>query len=155
MGDSSEFWEKVRKSTGFLGGFSFLCVFLASRLDGSFDWRVFGLCGLAVLLVWCQNWILVPTHLRHANAAEAENQRYLDGDWQFVDAIAGMTGAEIEELRAAYLEGDDVKVRTLIRQNYPNDDDAYEQRFLYFFHEPFVNTLTAFIDEDGRLQSYD
>ncbi|MBT8414819.1 MAG: hypothetical protein KJO30_10860 [Boseongicola sp.] len=148
-------WQRVSKTTGLLGGLAVILVIFASRLNGVFDWRVFGLSGLAVLLAWSQSWRLVPIHLRHKDAEDAEWQRYLESDWRFVESISGLSGGELDALKEIFRHGDDAGARAAINRHFPAFSSEDEQEFLRFFNDVFMDTVSAYIDDTGRLQAFD
>ena len=153
--DGHDFWERARKSTGILGGFAVLLVIFSSRANGAFDWTVFGLSGLALLLAWSQSWMLVPTHLRHKDAEDREWQRYIETDWRFVDSLSGLSGQKIDELRSIFRTGSDTKARAFVSREFPTYSPEDIADFVRFFNDTFMDTVSAYVDEDGRLRPID
>lgn len=149
------FWRRFSKSTGFLGGLAVVLVIFASRAGGGFDWKVFLLSGLALLIAWSQSWLLVPLHLRHKEAETQEWNRFFESDWRFVDAISGLNGTELDALRDVFRKGQDAAARAAIELHFPAFEGAEVQAFLVFFNDTFMDTVSAYIDEDGRLQPID
>lgn len=147
-------WERLSKSSGITGVIAFLLVFFASMRGGEFDWVVFFFGFTALFLCWARTWVLVPIHLRYKDAEEKEWQRYLAGDWRYVDSLSGLTGVEIDELRDVFRRGDDRAARQFIDSHWVYSEE-HVQGFLRFFNETFNDIATAYIDENGRLRSFD
>ncbi len=148
-------WERLRKSTGWLGGIAVLLVIFASRDANGLDLRVFSFAGGALFLAWTQSWLLVPHHLRQQNAEDAMWDRFTDSDWKYVDATAALSGPELDTLRDLFRAADNTGVRRFIAAKWPGFQDADVGAYTRFFNETFVNEAEAYVDEDDRLQRFD
>jgi len=149
------FWQRFTKTTGLTGGLAFLMVYFAASLNGRFDWSVFFLAGTALFLCWARTWILVPIHACQATAEDEMWNRFFESDWRFVNTVSGLSGAELDELRALFRDGNDTRARGWIKQHWEGMDSAEVQDFMRFFNEEFMDTISAYLDDTGRLQPYD
>ena len=64
-------------------------------------------------------------------------------------------GAELDELRALFRDVNDTRARGWIKQHWEGMDSAEVQDFMRFFNEEFMDTISAYLDDTGRLQPYD
>ena len=81
--------------------------------------------------------------------------RFFESDWRFVNTVSGLSGAELDELRALFRDGNDTRARGWIKQHWEGMDSAEVQDFMRFFNEEFMDTISAYLDDTGRLQPYD
>lgn len=151
----AEFWQRFAKSSGVAGIVAFLLICFAASLGGRFDWQVFALSFAGLVICWARTWVLLPIHERHENAKDAMWQRFVESDWRFVNALSGLSGTEIDALRETFRHADDAAAREQIRNHFPNLDAKETQEFLRFFNDEFMDTISAYIDENGRLKSMD
>lgn len=149
-----DFWPRFAKSSGRLGLLAVVLLLLASRINGSFDWKVFAIGGAALLIAWSRSWVLVPIHMRNQKHEDAMWDRFFETDWKFVDAISELSGTELDDLRALFQAGADDEVRAFVKARW-SYDGADMQAFLHFFNQTFNDTVTAYIDDTGRLQPFD
>lgn len=82
-------------------------------------------------------------------------QRFFESDWKYVNSVSGLTGSEIDEMREVFNSGDDAAARTMIAKCWINFSDDEVQDFLRFFHDEFTPTVSAYLDETGRLRPFD
>ena len=157
MGAESEdtFWRRFTTATGISGGIACLLVIWAARLDGSFDWGVFFFAGVAVLLCWSRSWALVPVHLRHQAAADAEWDRFVESDWKYVDIISALTGDEIEDLRRLFAQADNAGIRAFVLEKAPALSEDEVRNFIKYFNEEWPIGVTTYIDENGMVRAID
>lgn len=151
----ASFWQRFSKATGVLGGIAILLVIFAARVGGGFDWRVFFLAGLAVLLCWAQSVMLVPHHLRNEAAAEQEWIRFGEGDWRFVDIVSGLSGSEIDALRALFAAGDTLGVRAFLKEQAAMLDEDEVTAFIRFFNDGWTIEVASYVDETGAIRTID
>ena len=149
-----DFWTRFQVASGRSGGVAFLLVLLASVIHGNFDWMVFLIAGAAVFIAWSRSWMLVPDHLRNQDQEDAMWNRFFESDWRFVDSISGLNGTELDELKARFKAGDDAAVRAFVRRRWTFEGEEM-QPFLIFFSNTFSGTVSAYIDDSGRLRPFD
>ena len=157
MGAESEdtFWRRFTTATGISGGIACLLVIWAARLGGGFDWGVFFFAGAAVLLCWSRSWTLVPVHLRHQAAADAEWDRFIESDWKYVDIISALTGDEIEDLRRLFAQAENTAIRAFVLEKAPALSEDEVRRFIKYFNEEWPIGVTTYIDENGMVRAID
>ena len=108
-----------------------------------------------MFLAWSRTWVLVPIHMRIENAEHEMWNRFVESDWKYVSATSALSGSELDELRVLFCAGNDLGVRNFIKKKWTNFSQTEVQDYLRFFNEEFMDTSSAYIDENGRLRSFD